>query len=449
MTKEPAIQSRCAEEDIDLVRLLFVTQSGAVRAQTVDTAKLDEAIENGTTVSQLIQMYNAVGRRNKDGHLTTVGEVRLRPDPDTFRALPYAERTGVMFCNIQTLGGNPWTIDARSSLRSFSRTLESKGLSPRVSFESEFHLFERNPEGGDQTIGSPGAYLTESTRETHGTILRAIDALEEQDVVVEKYHPEYAPGKHEIVTGHQFGLRAADEHVLVRETVDSVARSDGYRATFLPRPFDNATNGCHLHVSLWDGETNQFYDSGEGSLSRIGKQFIAGVLEHAPALTALAAPTANSYARLRPQNGAAGYVCWGQENREALVRVPALTAGDQSGNSLRLEFRGADNAVNPYLCLLGLLGAGYDGVDRGLDVPEPLSVDPGNLTAEERSKKCVERLPRTLGQALDELESDDVLRDVLGDALFETYIQVKRSHWREFAYDSAQSWEMEHLRSVY
>ncbi|WP_459193177.1 gamma-glutamylputrescine synthetase [Halosimplex sp. J119] len=449
MKGSQALEDRCADQDVDLVRLLFVTQSGAIRAQTVEASKVEEAVERGTTVSQLIQMYNAVGGRDKDGRLTTVGEARLRPDPETFRELPYADRTGAMLCDIETLDGTPWDVDARSSLRSALKDFQSEGLNPEVAFESEFHLFEREPDGDDRTIGSAGAYLTESMRETHNTVVETIDALADQDIGVEKYHPEYAPGKHEIVTRHRPGLRAADEHVLLRETVDSVARANGYRATFLPRPFENATNGCHLHVSLWNGEANAFHDAETGELSITGRQFVAGILDHAPALVALTAPTANSFVRLRPQNGATGYACWGRENREAFVRIPAPASADQTESSLRLEFRGADNTANPYLALLGLLGAGYDGIDRELEPPAPLSVDPGNLTDDERNEAGVERLPRTLGQALDALEANETMRDLLGDPLIETYLSVKRSHWEQFVRDSAQSWELDHLRSVY
>ncbi|UPW02238.1 glutamine synthetase [Halorussus gelatinilyticus] len=286
------------------------------------------------------------------------------------------------------------------------------------------------------------------------TVLAAVDALKAQDVAVEKYYPEYAAGKHEIVTDHEPGVRAADHHVLLRETVESVARDRGYRATFLPKPFDHSTNGCHVHLSLWDTaiagrrpNENAFHDPDCDGLSDTARRFVAGVLDHAPALVALAAPTVNSYARLRPQIGAAAFVCWGRGNREALVRIPAPEPGD-GGASTRLEFRAADNTANPYLALLGLLAAGKDGIERDLEPPEPVSADPGNLPAGERADRGIERLPRTLGQALDALEADSVLRAALGTDLFETYLEVKRSHWEAFT-DSAVSWERDRLRTVY
>lgn len=452
MSGNSSVGEACRDAGVDLVRLLFVTQSGAVRAHAVDASKVESAVADGVALSQLVQSYNALGLRDKDGRFDAAGEVRLRPDPDTFRALPYAERAGAMLCDIETLDGDPWAVDPRSSLRATCDEFRADGLAPEVAFESEFHLFEEG-DGGESSgerdvrrVDERGAYSTGSTRETHGTVLSMVDALKAQDVAVEKYYPEYAAGKHEIVTGHAPGLRAADHHVLVRETVESVAHDHGYRATFLPKPFDHSTNGCHLHLSLWDDD-NAFYDADRDDLSDVARRFVAGVLDHAPALVALAAPTANSYARLQPQIGAAAFVCWGRGNREALVRIPA-TEPDDDGASTRLEFRAADNAANPYLALLGLLAAGRDGIDRDLEPPAPVSVDPGNLSASERADRDIERLPRTLGGALDALEADPTLRDALGTDLFETYLEVKRSHWDAFT-DSAISWERERLRSVY
>ncbi|WP_248909893.1 gamma-glutamylputrescine synthetase [Halocatena marina] len=444
MSEQCTIGDACRDAGVDLVRLVFVTQSGAIRAHSVDRSKVESAVSKGVTLSQLVQSYNALGLRDKSGRFDAAGEVRLLPDPDTFRSLPYAKRTGAMLCDLQTLDGDSWSVDPRSSLRALCESLDIEGLTPKVAFESEFHLFQED-DGEVERVDHRGAYSTGSTRETHETILSMIDALKSQGIPVEKYYPEYAAGKHEIVTGPRSGVSAADQHVILRETVDSVARTGGYRATFLPKPFDHSTNGCHIHLSLWDDD-NVLYDAECDDLSDIGRQFTAGLLEHAPALVALTAATANSYARLQPQIGAAAFTCWGHGNREALVRVPAPDPDD--GASTRLEFRAADNTTNPYLGLLGLLAAGKDGIDRELEPRAPVTVDPGNLSPSERADRGIERLPRTLGDALDALEADSVLMDALGTDLAETYLEVKRSHWEAFT-ESALSWERDRLRSVY
>jgi glutamine synthetase len=446
MPTEHMLAERCRDGNCDLVRLLFVTQSGVVRTHAVDASKVESAIADGVMLSQLVQTYNALGIRDKSGRFDAAGEVRLCPDPKTFRELPYADRAGAMLCDIETVDGEPWVVDPRSSLALFADELRDAGLAPEVAFESEFHLFERDDDRIIKRVDERGAYATESTRETHDVIMAMRDALQAQDIPVEKYYPEYAAGKHEIVTGHVPDVRAADEHVLFRETVQSVAHNHGYGATFLPKPFDHSTNGCHIHLSLWD-DTNRFYDAERDGLSRTARQFVAGVLDHAAALVALTASTANSYTRLRPQLGATAYRCWGHGNREALVRVPAVGQSDPV-TATRIEFRAADCTANPYIALLGLLAAGYDGIERELETPEPISVDPGTVSESERAEREIRRLPRTLRAALDALAGDDVLREAMGTTLFETYLDVKRSHWAQFT-DSAVSWERERLRSVY
>ncbi|WP_247728505.1 gamma-glutamylputrescine synthetase [Halovivax limisalsi] len=444
MSDIQTVESRCEEADVDLVRLLYVTQSGVIQASTVDATDVGAAIENGVTTSEVLQAYDAFAQRNGRSSFDAVGEVYLRPEPDTFRPLPYAERTGAMLCTMETPDGNPWHVDARTRLRSFVGDLEAAGRSPEVAFESEFHLFD--PDDGSRG-DEPGAYRTESIRGTHETILDVVDALDAQDIPVSKYHPEYSAGKHEIVSGHRSGVRAADEHVLLRETVKSVARERGRQATLLPKPFDDGTNGCHINVSLWNGE-NEFYDRERGGPSRTARQFVAGVLDHAPALSALVAPTVNSYSRLRPSHGAAAYVCWGHENREALIRIPAPEKNREAA-STRIEFRGGDNTANPYLALLGLLAAGLDGIERELEPADPVQVDPCDLTDEQRADRGIERLPRSLGEALDALEADDRMREALGVDLFEAYVEVKRTHWRSFVETAGESWRREHLRNLF
>ena len=185
MGSPTTISDTCASENIELVRLLFVTQSGAIRAHAVDAEKVDAAVETGVTISELVQTYNALGRRDKDGRFDSAGEVRLQPDPETFRPLPYAERAGAMLCELRTLDCEPWPVDPRFSLRALQTELTEAGLTPAVAFESEFHLFEEGPDGEPRRVDHRGAYSTASTRESHGTILAITVALKAQEIPVE------------------------------------------------------------------------------------------------------------------------------------------------------------------------------------------------------------------------------------------------------------------------
>lgn len=436
-------EARPEEADVDLVRLLYVGNDGVVRGHTVDAADVADAVADGATLPRSVQSLTALDQRILDGRFDAVGEARLVPDRGTFRVLPYAERCGAMLCDIHDTDGGPWAADPRSALAAF---LEGLDAEVRAAFESEFHLC-RETDDGLVPLDERGVYAAESMRAAHPVTTDVVDALAAQDLGFEKYYPEHAPGKHEVVIDPASGVAAADEHVLLTETVKGVAANHDLHATFLPRPFPESTNGCHVHLSLWADGGNAFHDPADPEgLSERARHFVGGVLAHADALVALTAPTVNSYARLRPQTEASAFACWGIDNREAAVRVPSPN-GDAE-RTTRLEFRPADNAANPYLALLGLLAAGADGVERELDPGDPLGYDPGNLPPAERDERAVRRLPETLGEAVRALEGDDALAAALGADLHESYVEVKRAQWRSFT-ESADRWKIDRFRRVF
>lgn len=440
------IQDRCEQEDVELIRLLYVGNDGVARGHAIHRRNLEDALESGVPLPKLIQSFNALGHRVKDGDLDAVGEVQLVPDPSTFRVLEHEDRVAVVLCSLHEIDtGEQWGADPRSALEQFITDLDADGITPAVALESEFHFF--TAEDGGSPYGSRGVYSTASMRNCHEIILDIVDALDSQGIDVHKYYPEYAAGKHEIVTDYGTGIEPVDEYVLFRETVASVAESHSLQTTFLPYPFERATNGCHIHISLWD-DSNRFAPTHEGeNLSRTGRHFVGGILDHAPALLALTSPTVNSYARLKPQAGAAAFRCWGVGNREAAVRIPEVSESKHE-TATRIEFRPADNTANPYLSVLGLLAAGWDGVQNKTDPGEPLMEDPANCDDETLAERNIERLPTTLGDALDALAEDEVLKAALGDQLVESYLTVKYSEWNEFT-DSAGTWEWETLRETF
>jgi glutamine synthetase len=267
-------------------------------------------------------------------------------------------------------------------------------------------------------------------------MIEMIEALVAQGVFPEQYYPELGPGQQEVPVRYADALRAADNQITVRETGRGVALKHGLIASFAPKPFpDEAGNGSHIHFSLWrarDGR-NHFHDpKGRYGLSDAGYGFIGGVLAHLPALVALTAPSVNSYRRLQPRFWSSAYTAWGPDNREAAVRVPSVRRGLEM-ESTNLELKPSDPSNNPYLALGGLLAAGLDGVARKLDPGEPALTDPDALSETERQRRGIRRLPATLGEALDALERDEVLRAALGEVLAREYLLVKRSEVRAFA----------------
>lgn len=431
-------------DSVDLIRLLYVGNDGVTRGYVANAEDIERLAEDGMNLATGMQSFNSLDHLSPSGPYGPAGAVRLIPDLETFCELPYAERSGSVLCTIEDHDGTPWEADPRSTLEAF---LDSQPWTAKAAFESEFYLITET-EDGIEPFDDTVCFSPEGMQNTNDIALEIIDALEAQGMDFVTYYPEYGPGQQEFVISYDEAMQAADNHVRLENTVKGVAANNELQATFLPKPFEDAAgSGCHIHISLWDDDKNTFYDSsGEDpySLSKTARHFVGGILEHAPALLALTAPSITSYRRLRPGMWASAYSCWGFDNREALVRIPFATRTSPE-DSTRIEFKAGDNTMNPYLALLGLLAAGSDGIDRELDPGAPLDTDPAALSDSERDEQGIERLPETLGDAIDALAENDVLADALGDGLYESYLDVKRSQWDEFAGETTD-WEIDQLR---
>jgi glutamine synthetase len=364
-----------------------------------------------------------------------VGEVRLVPDPETFRVLPYAPRTGVMLVDHLQLDGEPAPVCQRSFLKRMEGRLGERGTKLEVAFENEFSLATR-VNGEFVPIDSGLCFSTISATAAQDYVDDLAAALDEQGVGLEQYYAELGHGQHEISTPHAPAMRAADEQLLVRETIRGIAPRHGMVASLAPKPWpENAGNGGHIHFSLWDtdGSRNRFHDaSASDRLSSEARSFIAGVLAHLPGLCGLAAPSFNSYHRIIPQYWAGAFVCWGHDNREAPVRVPSVFWGMEEA-STNAELKAADASANPYLAVGGLIAAGLDGLEKGLEPPEPVEVDPATIDEHEREARGIVRLPATQQEALAALEQDEVLTGALGPVLTQSYLAVRRSEWDAYS----------------
>ena len=270
-----------------------------------------------------------------------------------------------------------------------------------------------------------------------------IEALEAQQIGIEQYHTEVGHGQHELSIRHAPALRAADNHLIYRETVRNVAYQHGLFASFAPKPFpDQAGNGCHIHISAWDldEEENLFFDAdGEQSLSELAYYFIGGIMDHLPGLVALTCPSMNSYRRLSPGSWSTAFTCYGPDNREAALRIPSTFWGAEMA-STNLEFRPADSSSNPYIALGGLIAAGLDGVARELQ-PRPeqnVDSDPTLLDPEELVRRGIRRLPSSLLEATNALEEDSVLIEAMGPALSRSYLAIRRADWNIFSQQDAE-----------
>jgi len=366
--------------------------------------------------------------------LEPVREINLVPDWGTLVVPAYLERQAYVLGDM-TLDSKPWALCPRGLLRRAVKQLENIEYYVMAGAEIEFFLFEEGlydegegglPEPTDRDVYAQNS-ASDVVKEAIGSIA---DALYAMGIGIANYNAEAGPGQHEISLDYSDPMTLADRIIYARETIRSVARDYGLITSFLPKIYETSTgSGCHVHLSLWKYGENVLAEAGrKWSLSGAGESFIAGVMNHLPALMAFTAPTPNSYRRLEPRHWSGAYRIWGFDNREAAVRVPSNPYGDGPTN---FEFKTVDMTANPYIALWAVLTAGADGVTHGSVLSDPVERDPANLTYEERKKQGIEPLPRTLDAALSALEKDDVLRDSLGEEYYRVYTAVKRCEFEE------------------
>ena len=421
------------EAGLRLIRFLWCGNDGTVRAKASGRHGLERRLESGIGLTVAMQAMNGLDQLQPVEGLGPVGEIRLIPDLTTFRILPYAPQTGAVVTDHVDLDGQPAAVCQRSFLKRMEARLAERGLVLRAAFESEFSLATR-ADGQFVPVDSGLCFSTIAMTASQDYANELAAALEAQEIVLEQYYAELGHGQQEISIRHGPALQAADEQLLVRETIRGVAARQGLVASLAPKPWpDNAGNGAHVHFSLWEGKRNSFYDgSAPDLLSGEARSFIAGLLEHLPGLCGLTAPSFNSYHRIVPQHWAGAFLCWGHDNREAPVRVASVFGGLEEA-STNAELKACDASCNPYLALGGLIASGLDGLERGLEPPEPVEVDPATIAEDERVARGIMELPATQAEALDALAADPVLTAALGPVLAESYLAVRRSEWAAYS----------------
>jgi glutamine synthetase len=437
------VQQIVARGHISLTRFLYVDHGGVVRGKAAATARLGERVDSGIGHTRAMMAMSMVDELAPVEGMGPVGEVRIKPDPSTFVVLPYAPRAGAMLADQVNPDGTPWDGCARTFLKQAIAELAGEGFELQASFEPEFSLGRH--EGASFTpIDESLCYSATGFHLAHDYTIDLVDALMRQGLEVEHYYPELGHGQQEVPIRHASALRAADNHVLLRETARAVAIRHGLWASFAPKPLpEQAGNGAHLHASLWADGVNAFADPDDQyGLSAVGYHFLAGVLAHLPGLVALTCGTVNSYRRLAPQMWSGAFACYGPDNREAALRICSPIG---SLGSVNLELKPIDSTGNPYLALGAFIYAGIDGIRRSLSPGEPVLVDPAVLNAPERERLSVTRLPSSLGAALDALAADSFLMSALGPLRSSAYLAVKRSeveHFRErdAAYECRRHW---------
>ncbi len=418
------------EDGVKFISLQFTDVTGSVKSVDMPSSGLEGALEDGVWFD---------GSSVEGFARIQESDMHLRLDPDTYAVLPWSSverRRARIFCDIYTPDEKPFAGDPRGVLKSLTAKIAERGWTYNIGPEPEFFLFKgENGRGIHPVPHDTGGYFDFSAFDEAVRVRsQLMEALRSMGLEIEVGHHEVALGQHEIDFRFADAVKAADNVLTLKYTVKAIAAQHGLVASFMPKPvFGINGSGMHCHQSLFDKEGNNlFFDANdEYHLSPIAYGLIAGQLKHARGLTALVAPTVNSYKRLVPGYEAPVYVGWAQQNRSALIRIPRYTEG--RNKAMRAELRFPDPSTNPYLAFAGMLAAALDGIDNNITPPKPLNnVNLYHLDPKERKKMGVGELPGSLAEALTELAKDKVLVDALGPVAYEAFNRAKWEEWDDY-----------------
>ncbi len=429
MDKQTEFVLRAMEErDIRFVRLWFTDVLGFLKSVAIAPAELEGALSEGIGFDgSAIQGFARVAESDMVAH----------PDPSTFQLLPWRGSQGGtarMFCDIALPDGSPSFADPRHVLKRAMKKAADMGFTFYCHPEIEFYLFRQPIIPGEPPIPVDTSGYFDHTTSSAGTDFRrkAITMLEQMGISVEFSHHEGGPGQQEIDLRYADALTMADNIMTFRVVIKEVAGLQNLFASFMPKPFtQHPGSGMHTHVSLFEGDNNAFHDaSAEFHLSKTGRHFVAGLLHHAAEMTAVLNPWVNSYKRLAGGGEAPEYVCWGQNNRSAMVRVPMYTPSKNS--SARVELRSLDSSANPYLAFALILNAGLAGIENEYELPEPAEDDVWALTDRQRQAMGIKPLPKNLDSAVRAMESSELVAETLGEHVFDFVLRNKRAEYTEY-----------------
>jgi glutamine synthetase len=425
------VLKKLRDEQVEHVLFWFTDLEGHLKSFAITPAEMEDALDDGMGFDgSSITGFNRI----EESDMVAI------PDPETFQFMPrpsdehgdeIGSKVARLFCDVVTPDGAPYEGDPRFILRRALERMKSAGFDAfNVGPELEYFLFEDDQD--TKTLDEGGYFVM--TAQDAATEVRndTIAALESVGIPIEYHHHEVGPSQHEIDMRYADALAMADHTLTYRLIVKEVAAWHGYYATFMPKPlFGENGSGMHTHMSLFKNGRNQFFDAKDPHhLSTTAKAFIAGLLVHAREMAAVLAQWVNSYKRLVPGYEAPVYVAWSQRNRSALVRVPLYKPGSEQGT--RAEIRCPDPACNPYLAFAALLHAGLEGIEKGYELPDEMTTNLYRLTADERKERGIVALPESLGEAIEELASSELMKRALGDHIFPRYIELKRREWDEY-----------------
>ena len=415
------------ERGVRLIRLWFTDVLGNLKSLAISPPELDNALSDGMTFDgSSIDGFSRVQE----------SDVLAIPDPDTYELLPWGDPTAPearIFCDVHHLDGSPFEGDPRQVLRRHVTAAHEAGLTFYLAPDVEFFYFEPPIDGQAPVPIDRGGFFDLTTNDVTGELRKqTIRTLETMGIPVEYSFHEDAPGQQEIDLRHTDALTMADSMMTFRLAVREVAARNGVHATFMPKPVEGLQgSGMHLHMSLFNGDDNAFYDASDDyDLSATAKSFMAGLLRHANEITAVTNQTVNSYKRLVPDFEAPVHISWARNNRSGLIRVPIAKKANPLAT--RIEYRSPDPACNPYLTFSLILAAGMRGIEQGYELPDEADANLFQIEDDVLEKLGINQLPQSLNDALNIMEESELVRSALGEHIFEWFLRNKRSEWRQY-----------------
>ena len=413
------------ENDVRFIRLWFTDILGMLKSFAISIDELEGALDEGMGFDgSSIEGFARIDE----------SDMVAKPDPDTFQILPWRplEHNAVarMFCDILKPGGQPFEGDPRYVLKRNLKKAADLGFTFYVGPELEFFYFKDSK--GTETLDS-GGYFDMTTLDAATDLRRnTVITLEKMGIGIEYSHHEVAPSQHEIDMRYTDALTMADNVMTYRLVVKQIAMNAGVYASFMPKPvFGINGSGMHVHQSLFKGDRNAFFDAkGKYFLSKLARSYVAGLLKYAPEITAVNNQWINSYKRLVPGYEAPVYLSWAKRNRSDMIRVPEYRPGKEKAT--RIELRSPDPACNPYLCFSVMLAAGLKGIEDGLEPPDPIEENVYEMTEKQRESRGIRTLPANLADAIALTEKSALVKEALGDHVFNAFIENKKIEWNQY-----------------
>ena len=428
------------DNDVKFIRLQFTDISGIMKNIAINETNLENALDGVTFDGYSIEGFARMEE----------SDMCLVPDLDTLNIIPWRPQQGKVarfICDVLLKDGTPFAGDPRHVLKNVVKETAQLGYTFNVEPECEFFLFHTDENGLPTTqTHDTASYFDLAPIDLGENARREMCfALENMGFFVESSHHEVAAGQHEIDFKYDEALKAADNIETFKMVVKIIAQKHGLHATFMPKPLrDEAGSGMHLNMSLLRDGQDAFADpAGPLGLSRDAYHFMGGIMRHIRGMTAILNPLVNSYKRLTPGNEAPAYIYWSRKTRSPLIRIPSILHGDTL-----LELLSPDPTCNPYLALAVLLAAGLEGIREEIEPPAEFCRNIADMTAPEIGDALLERLPESLGDALDEMEKDILIRKTLGEFVFSSYLTVKRKEWEEYSRE-VHDWERDRYLSLY